>query len=308
MIFGLALASAICGAIVWYRGIRLPPFLERRGCGCLTTVFAVFSAVLLGELALLVLPLLSNPEPEMVTIASNFFVIAVPSAIAAHFSAKLSKRGEDRHRRGEAVSIYANLRKGKRELYYVYLRPLSLGATKMRNPRYSLLPFFPSFFTQPKLIDFDYYIQECLPRPTIAVGPGFEDLSGWCLHFDDFQWQKAFSLLCDSSLGIVVVPSASKGLLWELSELKRSQYLHKVVFVQPPHIPVATWDSVSTQLKEVGIILATFTEGGTVFSIDSDGNAVDARQLTRRDWSKHQAIGKLLAEQCGVSNAGRGDD
>jgi hypothetical protein len=301
-VFGLILIVAIGAPIVWYKKTRLPACLERRGCAILSTIFSVLAAVLIVELALGLIPALSERNTELTTIFPNFLILTPLSGIAAYYSARISKRGEDRHRRAEAVSIYRNIRKGRREPYYVYLRPLRLATVKMRNPRYTAVPFFPSFFNQPKHIDFDYFIQECLPRPVIAIGSGFEDLSGWCLQFDDFQWQQAFPFLCDSALAIIVVPSASKGLVWELLQLKVRQYLQKTVFIQPPHISFTMWNEAAGQLKEAGFMLAPFAAGGSAFKLDNDGNPADIRTLSL-DWRRADGVGRSLAELSGVKDA-----
>jgi hypothetical protein len=85
----------------------------------------------------------------------------------------------------------------------------------------------------------------------------------------------------------------------------------------PSHKPVSSPNSLASPPNSISespplvslYVQTDFRNGtGTVFSIENDGNPANVRQLSRHDWSKHQAIGKLLAEFCGVRNAGLGDE
>jgi hypothetical protein len=299
--------AAAIAALVWYRERLLPMWWQYYGGLLSLTGFNALVPVATIA-AVLTLPVIFRaPEPpysyDVVDLAGVSHKVSLPtssdspaggfvmlcgwvvaSIAGSVFSAKTLRRAREHYRAVEARDIYRMARRRQDCPYYLYLRSLNLGFTVMRNPRRARLPIFPSFYTEPRLVDFDYYIQDSMPEAVVAIGRGAEELSGRCLSFDDYEWRNAFEVLAEASLGILVVPSASEGLLWELNKLRDSTWLEKTIFIEPPGFSSHRWRQTSKELGIYGITLPEHSTTGMVFKLNSDWSPAAVTNISAWEW------------------------
>ena len=92
-------------------------------------------------------------------------------------------------------------------------------------------------------------------------------------------WREAFGLSVEMATLVLIVPSASEGMRWELNELQRRGLLAKCLFVQPPDSTEfdvrALWAGASDALRHVGVEVPPFDERGLLFRVDPSGKTAE---------------------------------
>jgi hypothetical protein len=289
----VAVAAAFA-ALVWYRPRFLPLTLQFYGGFLSFTLFGLLVPVgVITLFSTLIMVSVAPRDPVLADLQSQAFgpesivqmwFFAAGAFTGTYFSAKTFRRAQNHYRSQEARDLYNWAKNGDPLPYYVYLRPLRLGHVKLKNPSRPFLPIFPSFFSEPRRVDFDYYMQECLPEAVVTIGLGAEELPGRCLRVDDSEWQHAFMVLSEHALGIVMVPSTTEGVLWELSSLRDHGRLEKTVLVEPPGFPADRWNEVAVELQSHGVMLPPHSRSGQVFKLGGELRPNSVTPIRRWSW------------------------
>ena len=112
----------------------------------------------------------------------------------------------------------------------------------------------------PKLIAFDEHLQ--------GVGAGRADS-------DTEHWQETAKILMQRCLAILIVPSKSDGLAWEIHQIRDRSMLEKCVFIMPGNhrtgFAKQNWELTAKELRRVGIRAPSFHRSGRLFTVDNSG-------------------------------------
>src|SRR5688572_30082862 len=150
-------------------------------------------------------------------------------------------RHEQRTRDKNAEKLLEQVLSGKTSRFVLYLRPFFLAShvqVKTRDNSYS--GFWKKWFYPDA--DFEWIIRDGVRSigPLMGLtepGEGHSGAGRISLTLDPnktIDWKSSIETLIETSELVIVIPSVSSGMTWELDLLKRKQLLHKCVFVIPP--------------------------------------------------------------------------
>jgi hypothetical protein len=181
--------------------------------------------------------------------------------------------------------------------FYVYLR--SFETTGHLRP-----PFFFTILVWERLHtnELESFLALALEKsgPLVALGLPGENMGAARIRVEDATWKEDVERLLTHATGLLVIPSAHQGTMWEIEDLKRNNLLTKSVFIMPPRTKQfdwsVKWEQAARALAPIGITLPRYQEHGLLFSLNAQGQVVDARTFSlmyRR--SIRRSIQKLLA-------------
>ncbi len=114
--------------------------------------------------------------------------------------------------------------------------------------------------------------------PVIALGQPGEHLGAGRIQTSDEHWQEEIKRLFEKAKIIIIIPSHREGTLWEINNLKQSNYLSKTIFIMPPEMTFygkpysKTWNRAVKAAARHGVFLPTHFSKGLVFKLDKDGH------------------------------------
>ncbi len=124
---------------------------------------------------------------------------------------------------------------GKPPAFILYLRPHWLdGHNGLINPYYSENRFSSGYWFHVRSISFDHLLSLELDLTVAALGTREMRISTGSVQVPDTEWKVLASMLIHRATGIVIVPGATEGLLWEIGEISRQCRESSVVLMQPP--------------------------------------------------------------------------
>lgn len=221
---------------------------------------AAFGAVY--PLAIRVLPLGSAQEKSSFFTVANFLTMLFFLILHAAFTSGADSMRRKR-RDGYARAVNSALREGSAEFQFaLYIRAFSTeGKLLSANPDYQSTPVFPSSVSQQPKLDLEVLLASALESrcPLIALGSHGQRIVGsGRIETGDEEWQENFKLLANRATLILVVPSDSKSVVWELQWLS-AHHLAKTIFVQPAEYK-EMWERVRVIAPEFYIELPPATD------------------------------------------------
>jgi hypothetical protein len=123
------------------------------------------------------------------------------------------------------------------------------------------------------------------------------------------SWLDVVDVLAKDSRAILIIPEVSSGILTELRYLKTNDMLRRAVFIMLPMMDIShrqryktidnsrpeRWDNVKEKLLSEGIHLPSYSEAGTMFTLDQCGRIAQSVLLSGNDDIAYKAaFGEIL--------------
>lgn len=181
--------------------------------------------------------------------------------------------------------------------FFVYLR--SFETTGHLKP-----PFFFTLAVLQRLHtnELESFLALALEKkgPVVALGLPGEEVGAARIRVMDTTWKADIQRLLTHATGLLVLPSAHEGTMWEIEFIQKENLLQKSVFVMPPKTRQfnwrTRWEQAAQALRQFSITLPEYNERGLLFSLNAAGEVADARVfslLYRR--SIRKSIEEMLA-------------
>ncbi len=229
------------------RHLGLPAFIANFGRGRMSLSFfyfivAVFNA---GLVIALILPLFVFSEAKEQEDVLALYVVAGIMGALLLFNLFGAGNLFDAIADRRATKIYQNVREWDSRPPIVFLRAFDQDDAKL--PAASGDPFvkLPAGVGQPKTLD-EILLENGSPYgPLIAIGdprdptPPLGAARIFVEGQDDNDWQRVVSSLVSASKCIVMCPTTSAGVKWELELLARSSAMAKTIFLANPEVSEA---------------------------------------------------------------------
>jgi hypothetical protein len=113
-------------------------------------------------------------------------------------------------------------------------------------------------------------------------------------------WKEDIKKLGSLAKMIVVIPSYSPGILWEIDWLRNSSMLKKSIFVMPPNPETgsldieAAWKKATEEYHKINVVLPDYDDRGMFFIIDREGRPRGCKSIARRTKASRQIVLELL--------------
>jgi hypothetical protein len=142
--------------------------------------------------------------------------------------------------------------------------------------------------------------------PVVALGRPGEQVGAGRVETQDDTWKRDFEILADNALLLLVLPSPGRSVEWEIKWTKRRGHLQKSLFVMPPKKPwhltlpgrrpplawAGVWSALTASLRDVGLSLPPYENGGMVFFLGEDGTA--SAKASLQGWLKPMWVATLV--------------
>jgi hypothetical protein len=216
------------------------------------------------------------------------FFAASLLGLGAHLIRVRDLRSGQRTRDGYAVHIKcAVLQGGALPTYSLYLRTFELTAgLGVPFEEHRLLRGVDG----QKDRDLETLLAEALEpmAPLIALGRTGEHIGAGRIEVVEQGWQYLVELLMRGAGCIIVIPSHRHGTLWEVATLLRRQLMRSALFLMPSstektkYAVAGSWRNAVEDLRELAVILPSYTSSGAVFRMAQNGVWHSFRELPKR--------------------------
>lgn len=187
----------------------------------------------------------------------------------------------------KAVLLLDRLQQGYEEPFSLYLRSFSQEEKLKRRKGFwwYILIEGDIFGIDRETLDLMISSEVRDSYPMIALGRPGEKLGAGRLPSTDTDWQALILLLMERAKVIFMVPSISKGVIWEMEILSRHYYEKTIYIMPPPKYYYGAAESVEEYWLEAqrefipsGIFLPLYIKQGALFMLDEQGR-VDRSSL-----------------------------
>lgn len=179
----------------------------------------------------------------------------------------------------KAALLLDRLQHGQQERYSLYLRSFAQEEKLKRRKGiwwYVLI--------EGNIFDIDLETHELmiaselrLSYPMITLGRPGEELGAGRLPSTDADWEALALLLIEQASAILIVPNASKGVIWEMERLKN--YHEKTIYIMPPikyydgdaGSAEGHWQEAQREFTHRSIHLPAYSSKGALFMLDEQG-------------------------------------
>lgn len=206
-----------------------------------------------------------------ISIAIGLGVLIAGIAIISNYEAEMQIiRNEEAKR-----AFYSDLAYGKDRS--LYLRSFEIDGKFLLNKEYQNI-FDWNGVERPGEDAIERILSDALIRtaPLFGLGNSSNNNIGFGNAGLSEDWKSDIVAAMEKSTYIFIVPSFREGILWEIGEILRRDYICKTVFVMPPtnHMIIFNsrnkfseiWENtVASCKKEYGLIMPNYTESGAVF-------------------------------------------
>jgi hypothetical protein len=179
----------------------------------------------------------------------------------------------------KAALLLDRLRKGSQEPFSLYLRSFSED-TKLRRHKgvwWYVMSEGGILNIDRETLDLVISSEMRHSCPVIAFDQVRETLGAGRLLSADGEWESVVLFLMKRAQLIFVVPGTSKGVVWEVEQLRN--YFKKTVFVMPParywRKPLKNveqlWHEIRTEFSTRGILMPSYDRSGALFRLNEQG-------------------------------------
>ncbi|MET0182892.1 MAG: hypothetical protein ABW199_08415 [Caulobacterales bacterium] len=227
------------------RHLGLPAFIANFARGRISLTMFYFGVAILntGIIAALFIPIFMfvdpNEDGEITGIIVSIVVLALLLVLNLIGAGHLLDRVADRR----ATKLYQGVREWDDRAPVIFLRAFDQDDAKLHALTRDAFVKFPAGVGHPRTLD-EILLEEASPYgPVIAIGDPRDPTPplGAARIFvanEGADWQSVVSQLVSACKAIVMCPTTSAGVKWELELLARSNATSKTIFLANPEIPV----------------------------------------------------------------------
>ena len=195
----------------------------------------------------------------------------------------------------------------------LFLRNVRSARRYMMTNRFVRHPAVQEWPTEPPRVSLESALDRALPAgvQAIAIGGGWDCMGMGRLATVGGQssgsetWQTIVNGLIERSQFVLMVPSDSVGVRWEVERLRSMGMLAHTVWVMPPADAFPSgereWDRGRTSLAELGLYLPPFQSEGAFVFLDASGSV---RSQHSFDTLWHGGLTELITQHAWRAPAG----
>ncbi|MDX2253136.1 MAG: ankyrin repeat domain-containing protein [Nitrospira sp.] len=117
----------------------------------------------------------------------------------------------------------------------------------------------------------------------VALGYDTNQIGPLAISATDSTWRDKVSRLTEAASMILIIPSDSDGVRWEIASLRARGYLYKTVFIAPPGADQMwlekDWNKMRQHTDLRNLEIPPYCESGFLFTLKDDGTLNDAGPL-----------------------------
>lgn len=270
------------------RHLGLPAFLAQfaRGRLILTALYFLVAVLNGGLILALILPLMVFSRPGETPPPGALAAIGVMIALLAlnlFGVGRIFNRVAD----ARAISRYQHVREWDARAPILFLRAFDQDAVKLHAETADPLVKLPAGVGAPRTLD-EILLENASPYgPLIAIGDPRDPTPplGAARIFvpgEDNDWQRVVSSLVAASRAVVMCPTTSAGVRWELELLVRAGAQGRTIFLASPEIPASETEPLFATLL-LDSRFPNVKRGQTVLAAYKTGDAWQVLTARRRN-------------------------
>ncbi|MCA8900900.1 MAG: ankyrin repeat domain-containing protein [Hyphomonas sp.] len=147
--------------------------------------------------------------------------------------------------------------------------------------------------------------------PVLALGSEEQGLGAGRIRSTDSDWRDEVRQLLEQARAVIMIPHHSKGVRWEMQELRSTGLLSRTILVMPPswsftpQYSQESWDQTRTALHQDGFELPPYVSAGAVFQLGDDGRMSHHAPFGLEPTPWHKILGHRLSHTDAISPAAR---